>query len=67
MFQYAALERNNTTEPLEGRKKFRLALEAAVLQTSTVTPSFTQLEEIQLLTAQMQPGTTESALELIHN
>lgn len=48
-------------------KKFRLALEAAALQTSTVTPLLTQLEEIQLLTAQMQPGTTESALELIYN
>lgn len=67
MFQYAALERNNTTEPLEGRKKCRLALEAAVLQTSTAAPTFTQLEEIQFLTAQMQCGTTASALELIHN
>lgn len=47
MFQYAALERNNTTEPLGGRKKSRLAPQT-VLQTSTVTPSFTQLKEIQL-------------------
>lgn len=48
-------------------KKSRLALEAAVLQTSTVAPLFTQAEEIQLLTAQMQCGTTASALELSYN
>lgn len=49
MFQYAALERNNTTEPLGGRKRCRLAPQTdSAPNLNSYSIVTTQLEEMQL-------------------